>query len=111
MEYTTKNELVEHFKKSSVLPKTKPQQQTDFGEKQREIRRETRRERAERARREYEARLEREQQEAEEAAKRDQRIKIIAAIGAVAVTLIMIHFFGLLGPAIFGLLVGGLLKR
>lgn len=77
----------------------------------REQRRELRREKRERQRIEYEERLLREQQEAEEAARKEQRKKIYAAIGAAAVTLLMIYFFGLLGPAIFGLLVGGLLKR
>ena len=36
--------------------------------------------------------------------------KVIAFVGAVAITLLMIHFFGLLGPAVFGLLAGGILK-
>ena len=36
--------------------------------------------------------------------------KIFAAVGAAAVTLVMIYYFGLLGPAVFGLLAGGLLK-
>ena len=36
--------------------------------------------------------------------------KAIAIVGAVAITLLMIHFFGLLGPAVFGLLAGGILK-
>ena len=36
--------------------------------------------------------------------------KVIAIVGAVAITLLMIHFFGLLGPAVFGLLAGGILK-
>ncbi len=58
----------------------------------------------------YEERLEREAQEAEEYARQQERRKIFAAIGAVIVTLILIYFFGLLGPAIFGLLAGGLLS-
>ena len=41
----------------------------------------------------------------------DERMrKVIAIVGAVAITLLMIHFFGLLGPAVFGLLAGGILK-
>lgn len=36
--------------------------------------------------------------------------RILAGVGAAAVTLVMIHFFGLLGPALIGLLAGGLLK-
>ena len=41
----------------------------------------------------------------------DERMrKVIAFVGAVAITLLMIHFFGLLGPAVFGLLAGGILK-
>ena len=36
--------------------------------------------------------------------------KVIAIVGTVAITLLMIHFFGLLGPAVFGLLAGGILK-
>ena len=58
----------------------------------------------------YEERLEREAREAEEAASTEERKKIFAAVAAAAVTLIMIHYFGLLGPAVFGLLAGGLLK-
>jgi len=69
-----------------------------------------RREQREAQRRSYEEQLEREALEAEEAARREQRHKIFAAIGAAAVTLVMIYFFGLLGPAVFGLLAGGLLK-
>ena len=41
----------------------------------------------------------------------DERLrKVIAIVGAVAITLLMIYFFGLLGPAVFGLLAGGILK-
>ena len=41
----------------------------------------------------------------------DERLrKAIAIVGAVAITLLMIYFFGLLGPAVFGLLAGGILK-
>lgn len=58
----------------------------------------------------YEERMEREACEAEEAEREEQRKKIIAAVGAAAITLVMIYYFGLLGPAVFGLLAGGLLK-
>jgi hypothetical protein len=64
----------------------------------------------ERMQRSYEERMEREAREAEEAAREEERRKIFAAVGAAAVTLVMIYFFGLLGPAVFGLLCGGLLK-
>ena len=77
---------------------------------QRRRRREQRMTQREAQRLSYEARLEREAQEAEEAAREEERKKIFAAVAAAAVTLIMIHFFGLLGPAVFGLLAGGLLK-
>ena len=69
-----------------------------------------RREQREAQRRSYEERLEREAREAEEFARQQERSKIFAAVGAAAVTLVMIYFFGLLGPAVFGLLCGGLLK-
>ncbi|MCR5578731.1 MAG: hypothetical protein K6F74_05915 [Prevotella sp.] len=58
----------------------------------------------------YEECMEREAREAEEAEREEQRKKIIAAVGAAAITLVMIYYFGLLGPAVFGLLAGGLLK-
>lgn len=58
----------------------------------------------------YEERMEREAREAEEVEREEQRKKIIAAVGAAAITLVMIYYFGLLGPAVFGLLAGGLLK-
>ena len=58
----------------------------------------------------YEDQLERNAMNTEKAAREDEHRKVYAAIGAAAVTLVMIHFFGLLGPAVFGLLVGGLLK-
>lgn len=61
-------------------------------------------------RRTYEERLEQEAREAEAYAREQERRKTYAAVGAVAVTLAMIYFFGLLGPAVFGLLCGGLLK-
>ena len=69
-----------------------------------------RREQREAQRRSYVERLEREAREAEEYAREQERRKIFAAVGAVAVTAVMIYFFGLLGPAVFGLLCGGLLK-
>lgn len=69
-----------------------------------------RREQREAQQRSYEAQLEREAREAEEAAREEERKKIYAAVGAAAVTLVLIYFFGLLGPAVFGLLAGGLLK-
>ena len=69
-----------------------------------------RREQREAQRRSYVERMEREAQEAEEYARQQERRKIFAAIGAVIVTLILIYFFGLLGPAVFGLLAGGLLS-
>jgi hypothetical protein len=68
------------------------------------------REQREAQREAYEARLEREAREAEEAAREEERKKIFAAVAAAAVTLVMIYYFGLLGPAVFGLLAGGLLK-
>lgn len=55
-------------------------------------------------------RLAREAAEQEKADREQQQRKVFAAVGAVAVTLLMIHFFGLLGPAFFGLIAGGLLK-
>lgn len=69
-----------------------------------------RREQREAQQRSYEERIAREAQEAEEYARQQERRKIFAAVGAAAVTLTMIYFFGLLGPAVFGLLCGGLLK-
>ena len=72
--------------------------------------RQRRREQREAQRLSYVERLEREAREAEEYARQQERRKIFAAVGAAAVTLVMIYFFGLLGPAIFGLLCGGLLK-
>ena len=68
------------------------------------------REQREAQRMSYEARLEQEAREAEAYARQQERRKIFAAVGAAAVTLVMIYFFGLLGPAVFGLLAGGLLK-
>lgn len=69
-----------------------------------------RREQREAQRMSYEARLEQEAREAEAYARQQERRKIFAAIGAAAATLALIYFFGLLGPAVFGLLAGGLLK-
>ena len=69
-----------------------------------------RREQREAQRLSYEARLEQEAREAEEYARQQERRRIFAAVGAAAVTLLLIYFFGLLGPAVFGLLAGGLLK-
>ncbi len=62
----------------------------------------------ERRRMAYEERMEREAQEAEEAARLENRKKIYAAIGATIIMLVLIYFFGFLGPAVFGLLAGGL---
>ena len=73
-------------------------------------RRRSRREEREAQRRDYEARLAQEAIEAEQEARSEMKKKIFAAVGAAAVTLVMIYFFGLLGPAAFGLLAGGLLK-
>ena len=61
-------------------------------------------------RRSYEERLEREAKEAEEFARQENHRKIYAVIGATIITLVLIYFFGLLGPAIFGLLAGGFLS-
>ena len=72
--------------------------------------RQRRREQREAQRHSYEARLAQEAAEAEAYARQQERRKIFAAIGAAAVTLALIYFFGLLGPAVFGLLAGGLLK-
>lgn len=72
--------------------------------------RQQRREERERVQRSYEERMEREAREAEMAARGEQRKKLLAAAGAAAVTLVMIHFFGLLGPAVFGMVCGGILK-
>lgn len=72
--------------------------------------RQRRREQREAQRHSYEARLAQESAEAEAYARQQERRKIFAAIGAAAVTLTLIYFFGLLGPAVFGLLAGGLLK-
>ena len=73
-------------------------------------RRHQRRLERERMQRSYEERMEREAREAEQASREEEHRKIFAAVGAVAVTAVMIYFFGLLGPAVFGLLCGGLLK-
>ena len=73
-------------------------------------RRQHRREERERQRRNYEERMEREALEAETAEREEQKRKIFAALGAAVIVGLMIYFFGLLGPAVFGLLCGGLLK-
>ena len=78
--------------------------------RQADERRKRRTEQRERQRMTYMERMEREAREAEEAAREEERRKIFAAVGALAVTAVMIYFFGLLGPAVFGLLCGGLLK-
>ena len=70
-----------------------------------------RREEREAQRRSYEARLERDAREAGEYARQEERKKMFAIVGAVIVTLVLIYFFGLLGPAVFGLLAGGLLSK
>lgn len=67
-------------------------------------------EQRERQRMDYEARLEREAREAEDAARSEEHRKIFAMVGTVVVMAVMVYFFGLLGPAVFGLLAGGLLK-
>lgn len=77
----------------------------------REKRRLQRQAERERQRRSYEERLEREAREAEEYARQEERKKIFAIVGAVIVTLVLIYFFGLLGPAVLGLLAGGLLSK
>lgn len=69
-----------------------------------------RREEREAKQRAYEEQMEREAQEAEQCAREQERKKIFAAIGAAVITLVLIYFFGLLGPAVFGLLAGGVLK-
>lgn len=73
-------------------------------------RRQQRREERERQRRNYEERMEREALETEMAEREEQKRKIFAALGAAVIVGLMIYFFGLLGPAVFGLLCGGLLK-
>lgn len=73
--------------------------------------RQRRREQREAQRRSYEERLAREAAEQEEYARQQERRKIFAIVGAVIVTLLLIYFFGLLGPAVFGLLAGGLLAK
>ena len=100
-------------KKESVnMPLKCDDEQKMLSERERnaEIRR-RRREQREAQRMTYIERMEREAREAEEAARQEERWKIYAAIGAVVVVLIMIYFFGLLGPAVFGLLVSGYLAK
>ena len=69
-----------------------------------------RREQREAQRMSYVQRMEREAREAEQATREEECRKVFAMVGAVAVVAVMIYFFGLLGPAVFGLLAGGLLK-
>ena len=100
---------------SGVTPAPEPFVSPDpeYRRSQREIpagRRHQRRQRRESQRQSYEERMERETREAEQAAREEQQKKIFAAVGAAAVTLVMIYFFGLFGPAVFGLVCGGLLK-
>ena len=71
--------------------------------------------RLEREQREQQLRLWEEEQalmeeEQEDEERRQMRRKIMAGIGAAATTLLLIHFFGLIGPAIFGLIIGGVLR-
>jgi superfamily II DNA or RNA helicase len=70
-----------------------------------------RREEREAKQRAYEELMERKAQEEEEYAREQQQKKIFATLGAVAIMLVLIYFFGLLGPAVFGLLAMGLLKK
>ena len=55
-------------------------------------------------------RQEREAQEAEDEERRQQRRKVLAAVGATIATLVLVNYFGLIGPALFGLVAGGLIK-
>lgn len=55
-------------------------------------------------------RQEREAQEAEDEERRQQRCKVLAAVGATIATLVLVNYFGLIGPALFGLVAGGLIK-
>ena len=55
-------------------------------------------------------RQQREAQEAEDEERRQQRRKVFAAVGATIATLVLVNYFGLIGPALFGLVAGGLLK-
>lgn len=55
-------------------------------------------------------RQQREAQEAEEEQRRLQRRKVFAAVGATIATLVLVNYFGLIGPALFGLVAGGLIK-
>lgn len=55
-------------------------------------------------------RQQREAQEAEEEQRRLQRRKVLAAVGATIATLVLVNYFGLIGPALFGLVAGGLIK-
>ena len=90
----------------SLLKERQKQQELAFKKRQEERKR-----REEQRRKDYEARKYQEELEAEEAARKEQQKKIYAAIGAAIVTLILIYFFGLLGPAILGLIFGGFLAK
>lgn len=90
-------------------PATEPEIIQTVRQRNAEARR-RRREEREAKQRAYEEQMEREAQEAEQCAREQEQKKIFAAIGAAAITLVLIYFFGLLGPAVFGLLAGGVLK-
>lgn len=90
-------------------PATKPEIIQTVRQRNAEARR-RRREEREAKQRAYEEQMEREAQEAEQCAREQEQKKIFAAVGAAVITLVLIYFFGLLGPAVFGLLAGGVLK-
>lgn len=112
-----KNEVVLPVKESIIMPLKNIEHEVKEPtphQTQREIlaeRRHQRRLERERQQRSYEERMEREAREAEEAASKEQQKKIFAAVGAVIITLVLIYFFGLLGPAVLGLLAGGILAK
>ena len=112
-----KNEVVLPVKESIIMPLNNIEHEVKEPtphQTQREIlaeRRHQRRLERERQQRSYEERIEREAREAEEAASKEQQKKIFAAVGAVIITLVLIYFFGLLGPAVLGLLAGGILAK
>ena len=112
-----KNEVVLPVKESIIMPLNNIEHEVKEPtphQTQREIlaeRRHQRRLERERQQRSYEERMEREAREAEEAASKEQQKKIFAAVGAVIITLVLIYFFGLLGPAVLGLLAGGILAK
>lgn len=99
-------------KKESInMPLKGDIEQKNLSQRERNMEcRRRRREQREAQRRTFVERMEREAREAEEAARLEKRKNIYATVGAVIVVLILIYFFGLLGPAVFGLLVGGLLS-